>query len=478
MENREEDCEAPLLDGVSQNGEMLEFENASELPVQTNENDNSRKHRTLDDFPSPCTLDSHKDRERMKYHVLEELRMFRICAFWLGLNQSSALNVTASWIVFAFFAIIVPIIVLSLVDCSHCDFAHSHPFEKLVQISEAALAVISFLCLSHNLRKYGLRRFLFLDQICEESSKVQCDYREELNKASRILTVILVPSFLVELVYQVWWFTYATVHLPFIQSKVAKNVLMCSAVIVSWLYKTSVFLFSCILFRLMCYLQNLRFEGFIKLLEDQSEVPLILKEHLRLRHQLHKISHRYRIFIVMSLLAITVSQFSSLLVITATAGSVYFFRTGDLAVCAAVQLIGFLVCLHGAARITHRVQRIVSVVSQWHAMFTCPVIKADNENVGGESASSTEWMDSRQFLDADSDSDWESSFNLLSSFKVEAKDNIDAFQQRQALVTYLQHNSAGITVYGFVLDRVLLQLIFMIELTLVTWLLGKTVGIH
>jgi hypothetical protein len=32
----------------------------------------------------------------------------------------------------------------------------------------------------------------------------------------------------------------------------------------------------------------------------------------------------------------------------------------------AVQLSGFFMCLLGAARITHRAQRIVSIASQWH----------------------------------------------------------------------------------------------------------------
>lgn len=36
-----------------------------------------------------------------------------------------------------------------------------------------------------------------------------------------------------------------------------------------------------------------------------------------------------------------------------------------------VQLTGAGLCLHGAAQITHRAQRIVSIVSQWHAVATC-----------------------------------------------------------------------------------------------------------
>ena len=44
-------------------------------------------------------------------------------------------------------------------------------------------------------------------------------------------------------------------------------------------------------------------------------------------------------------------------------------------------------------------------------------------------------------------------------------------------VTYFENNRAGVTVYGFMLDRTSLHTIFGIALSLVLWLLGKTIGI-
>jgi hypothetical protein len=41
-----------------------------------------------------------------------------------------------------------------------------------------------------------------------------------------------------------------------------------------------------------------------------------------------------------------------------------------LQVCSAVQLSGFLLCLLGAARITHRAQGIVSVATRWQMVVT------------------------------------------------------------------------------------------------------------
>lgn len=41
-----------------------------------------------------------------------------------------------------------------------------------------------------------------------------------------------------------------------------------------------------------------------------------------------------------------------------------------LQVCSAVQLSGFFMCLLGAARITHRAQRVVSIASRWHMILS------------------------------------------------------------------------------------------------------------
>jgi len=44
-------------------------------------------------------------------------------------------------------------------------------------------------------------------------------------------------------------------------------------------------------------------------------------------------------------------------------------------------------------------------------------------------------------------------------------------------VTYLENNKAGITVFGFMLDRTGLRSIFLLELALFLWLLKKTIDV-
>lgn len=36
-----------------------------------------------------------------------------------------------------------------------------------------------------------------------------------------------------------------------------------------------------------------------------------------------------------------------------------------------IQVVGIIICLHAAAKISHRAQRIASVASKWHAVLTC-----------------------------------------------------------------------------------------------------------
>lgn len=43
-----------------------------------------------------------------------------------------------------------------------------------------------------------------------------------------------------------------------------------------------------------------------------------------------------------------------------------FFQVSTL-----VQVVGIIICLHAATRISHRAQGVVSLASRWHAIATC-----------------------------------------------------------------------------------------------------------
>jgi hypothetical protein len=144
--------------------------------------------------------------------------------------------------------------------------------------------------------------------------------------------MILLPTFIIKLVHQVYWYMFVSISIFGFESSTALNVLVCCITTLGWLYKTTVFLFMCVLFRLMCSLQILRLQGYIKLLERTTDVRIIMAEHMRIRHQLSLISHRTRSFLVISLFMITFSQLWTLLVLIESAKTLSFFRAGDLVV--------------------------------------------------------------------------------------------------------------------------------------------------
>lgn len=402
----------------------------------------------------------------------DELRQFRSGLAWLGLDQSSTIKVIWSGFVFVALAALVPIFNFTFVSCETCDESHQHPFEKLVQISESVLAAVSFLSLSHILRTYGLRRTLLLDKIVKESEEVQLGYEEKLKNSFSILAGMLFPTFLIAIAHRGWWYSYVTVSFPYLADVPRVNVILFGAAVISWLYRTSVFLFMCVLFRLMCSLQVLRLKGYNKLLETTSEVAIILKEHMRIRAQLTTISHRFRLFLIFALFTIVFSQLSSLFEILLSAKQINFFRAGDLAVCSLVQLTGLMLCLQGAAKITHKAQHIVAAVSKWHALATCcpsTIMRSASDNLKGNV-----YGPAHPLLNKGSSSEDLEITNQL-TFEQELAHDLEAFQKRQALVTYLQHTRAGISLYGFVLDRGFLYMIFGVTFSSTLFVLGKTI---
>lgn len=95
---------------------------------------------------------------------------------------------------------------------------------------------------------------------------------------------------------------------------------------------SAISLSACVMFHLVCNLQVIHFEDYGKLLERESNVLLFMEEHIRLRHHLSKISHRFRMYLVLEFLVVTASQFMTLLQTTGYSGAITFINGGDFAV--------------------------------------------------------------------------------------------------------------------------------------------------
>jgi hypothetical protein len=206
-----------------------------------------------------------------------------------------------------------------------------------VQLSLSAASAAGFLCLSSSFRRVGLRRLLHLDKLRGKSDRVRLNYTARLAFSFRLLASLVAPCFAAEAAYKAWWYATSADRVPFFANDVLSDVLACSLEMASWMYRSAVYLLTCVLFRLICHLQGLRLEDFAgSLLEEVEEgragVETVLREHLDIRKQLKVISHRFRKFIVAALLIATASQFASVLLTTRRDSVDDLLNTGELAV--------------------------------------------------------------------------------------------------------------------------------------------------
>ncbi|OQU80886.1 hypothetical protein SORBI_3007G204900 [Sorghum bicolor] len=410
--------------------------------------------------------------------IHDELRSFRVFLQWCALDHSTRACRAASYAAFVALALLVPAAVsLSLrADAALSrDSASAITFNRVAQAPATGLAVISFATLAAFFRRLGgLRQLLFLDgALRDDTAFVRRGYARELDRAFRTLAALLLPSLCVEAAHKAVFF-FCTVRveppaavLPFPTLLMPWRAVALLATVASWVYRTGVFLLVCVLFRLTCELQILRFEGIYGMFDVEARPAAaaeIFAEHRRIRTQLLATSHRYRVFIICCLVTITVSQLGALVVALSSRDAKSFSNTGDLLVGSAVQLSGFFMCLLGAARITHRAQRMVSIASQWH-------MSMESSMHHGKSSSSPATTSAIDDVDASSHVS-DSSTAAVSQAEPGAP---CSYRSRQALVTYLRHNGGGITLFGFTLDRGLLHTIFVFEMTLVLWILSKVV---
>lgn len=154
-----------------------------------------------------------------------------------------------------------------------------------------------------------------------------------VQRSMKILSAFVLPSFIAESIYKIWWFSSGGTQIPYLYNAALSNTFVCILLICSWLYRISISFLVCVLFRLISCLQIFRLEDFAQVFEKESDVATIMIEHLRIRRNLRVISHRFRVFILSTLILVTVSQFLALLLTTEPSSTVNIFTAGELAVC-------------------------------------------------------------------------------------------------------------------------------------------------
>lgn len=131
-------------------------------------------------------LITRKDYRRVFSNAKDELHSYRSFLRWMCVDQSNLLHSFISWSVFLIFTIIVPALSYFYLTCPSCDAQHQQPYDAVVQLSLSSIATLSFLCLSKFVRKFGVRRFLFLDKLVNESDSVRHHYTSQINVCSYI----------------------------------------------------------------------------------------------------------------------------------------------------------------------------------------------------------------------------------------------------------------------------------------------------
>ncbi|GFP98962.1 hypothetical protein PHJA_002040100 [Phtheirospermum japonicum] len=406
-----------------------------------------------------------------------ELKSYSSGLKWVFLDYSSLWRAGLSWSIFFLLNVLVPLVSHFVFSCSDCDPDHQRPYDAIVQLSLSLFAALSFVSISSFARRYGLRRFLFLDKLCDESEKVRQGYTQQIHRSMKLLSAFVLPCFFVDSTYKIWWFTSGGNQIPYLYNIYLSKVIVCILLMCSWLYRISICFLVCILFRLTCYLQILRLEEFAQVFEKESDVASILIEHLRIRRNLRVISHRFRLFILSTLILVTISQFVSLLVTTKPRSMINLSTAGELALCSITLVTGLFICLRSATKITHKAQSVTSLAAKWHACATidsfdeiedeAPTAQITSVQTGGYPVTSN-W-------DSDEEGDGDDVLDNTNLVPIYA--NTISYQKRQAIVTYFENNKAGITVYGFMLDRTWLHTIVAIQLSLTLWILNKTIGI-
>lgn len=150
----------------------------------------------------------------------------------------------------------------------------------------------------------------------------------------KFLLMIILLYFSAESAYKIWWYVTGDHEIPHFGNRYLSDTILCMLELLSWLYRTTIIFLVCVLFQIICHLQILRLEDFALVFQKETDVGTILFDHLSIRRTFRTISHRFRLYILLSLILVTASQLIALLMTTRSNAHVNIFKAGELAVIA------------------------------------------------------------------------------------------------------------------------------------------------
>lgn len=378
---------------------------------------------------------------------------FRWTVRALQLDHSDHLSSTLSWLVASILLVVVPVLRLCFVKAVLGDSEHELVFQPLVVVVGMAQSAISFLFLSQTIRTHGLRGVLFIDAAEEEAMEVQNEYNAIIERDSMQLAKLFAPALLFYIIYRCWFCIEIELEpLPFETTfSAASLVTIILPMSAAWIFQTTTYLYTCILFSTVCALQELKMRKFKDLLGKGFDPEFYFDKYVKILRGLHATSRRFRLFLAL-IMTIDIAGFLASMyeIVVAQRAGIDMLLVGEILVLNMVSLTGLGLCLKSASKLSHHHRRIIKAAASMHAQGTFEVADFEVIYSGGKDTI-VERLD--KFCQMQ-----------------------DAWSRRAALVTYLSSFSAGISVYGFVLDRFIIHTSIGALLTTTWFILGRSLS--
>ncbi|XP_031477405.1 uncharacterized protein LOC116248639 [Nymphaea colorata] len=320
--------------------------------------------------------------------------------------------------------------VLRLIFVKSSDPSQELVFQPLVILLRFLISSISFICLCHIVWKHGTKGILFLT---EETQEME-EKHKSIMKTCRIqLIKLFLPLLCAYVAHKLWlYLTVSLKPLPFgFKNKALDTIIIAVALCLSWCFGTGTYLYACTLFGEACVLQETKMKLYSDLLRRGLDIGYYFNAYKTVLKCLKATSRRFRFFLAMTG-GISVCGFLASLyeIVDDVRTGTGILLSGDLMIVNIVNITGWIFCLRSASRIAHLHRRILKSASSMNANATLEAMRNLQPLLINEAA----------------EKDIQNGIRLFSQFQVD-------WAGRSALVDFLSNNTAGISIYGFVLDR-------------------------
>ncbi|KAJ4776544.1 hypothetical protein LUZ62_060801 [Rhynchospora pubera] len=377
--------------------------------------------------------------------------------------QCAILPVWARSIVFLLFAAVLPLI-------SYAFLGLQHRYHLIVQVALSTSSAVAF---------YTLAREQFDPHFKMLSQPVYCD---KIVKVGMFLLYLFLLSFgIVDLCYR-----YPNEAFSWVSRLLAIVDLLCLV------YRVALVLTCSFMFSWTCYLHTLHLKGVSDQFEaspDMSEIEAspdmseILYSQIEMKEQLITTSADYQSFIVIGLVGTAVLyQISTTFWLTQPQQDIDWFGNMELMLCSACLVCSMFLCLYSASCANSLAHGLASSVATWHAQTTIgPPTASCDSFVGPNMTTSVEGSQpkpSSSLVTPNTASKSPIPPPTTSGSVSTPADPVDSsaalYHRREALVKFMENNYMGVMAFGLRIDGAWLYGLFTFEVSLILWLLGKT----